>query len=246
MENLKLPRWPDEASDLVGGGLLDEYPKPARGSGLEFLFGGIDGQGGLTIGQVDPGALVPARPEGNYLPAAGPKNPIGPVVGYPETGKNSWRAGNDDVIVAAVSKYNAEGGYRPGDVDYMTPQLMKSWMMEESGSGAHRRQFQTDAFQVNVPKDWAPEKGRIAGLAKGQAMTPQTSAEAAVKWSRYKSTWPGMAFSSPLARQAHFGAYEALMNYNGNKQLVDGIPFRARYANDILNRAWASYGDWQK
>lgn len=88
MENLKLPRWPDEASDLaVGGGLLDGLPEPVRGSGLEFLFGGTDGQGGLTIGQVDPGALVPGRPEGSFLPATGPKNPIGPVVGYPETGK---------------------------------------------------------------------------------------------------------------------------------------------------------------
>ena len=103
------------------------------------LAGRTDRQGGLTIGQVDPGVLVLGRPEGNYLPATGPKNPIGPVVGYPETGKNSWRAGNDDVIVATVSKYNADNGYFPGDVDYMTPQLMKSWMMEESGSSAHRR-----------------------------------------------------------------------------------------------------------
>ena len=229
-----------------GGGLLAGLPAPVRASGLEFLFGVADGQGGLTIGQVNPDALVLGRPEGNYLPATGPKNPIGPVVGYPETGKHSWRASNDDVIVATVGKYNSENGYFPGDVDYMTPQLMKSWMMEESGSSAHRRQFETDPFQVNVPKDWADEKGRIAGLAKGQAMTPQASSEAALKWARYKSTWPGLTFSSPLARKAHYGTYEALTNYNGNKQHVDGISFRVGYANNILNRAWASYGDWQE
>jgi hypothetical protein len=240
MENLKLPRWPYEASKVFGGGgLLDGLPGPARSSGLDFLFGGTDGQGGLTIGQVDPGALVLGRPEGNYLPATGPKNPIGPVQGYPETGRNSWRAGNDDMIVAAASNYNAANGYFPGDVDYMTPQLMKSWMMEESGSGAHRRYFETDPFQVNVPGDWVAEKGRIAGLTKGQKMTPQASAEAALRWARYKSSWPGLEFSSPLARRAHYGTYEALLNYNGSPRKID-------YANDILNRAWASYGDWQK
>jgi len=217
--------------------LLDGFPPPIDTNGLEFLFGARNGP--LTIGQVDPDRLVLGRPEGNYLPATGPKNPIGPVVGYPETGKNSWRAGNDDVIVAAVDKYNAENRYFPGDVDYMTPQLMKSWMMEESGSGAHRRYFESDPFQVNNSRDWVAEKSKIAGLTKGQAMTPQASAEAALKWARYKSTWPGMEFASPLARRAHYGTYEALLNYNGSPRKID-------YANGILSRAWASYGDWQK
>lgn len=243
MGNLEMPRWPDAASRGAGG-LLGGLPPPARGSGLDFLFGETDGQGGLTIGQVDPGALVPGRPEGNYLSVPGPINPIGPVEGYPETGKNFWRSGNDDVIVAAANKYNAENRYFPGDAEYMTPQLVKAWMMRESGGSPNA--FKSDPFQVNTPGDWVAEKAKIAGLTNGQAMTPRISAEAALKWSRYKSTWPGLEFSSPLARQAHYGAYEALMNYNGNKQQVGGIPFRVRYANDILNRAWASYGDWQK
>ena len=216
-----------------------------RASGLDFLLGETGDQGGaLTIGQVDPGALVLGPPEGNYLSVPRPKNSIGPAVGYPETGKYSWRAGNDDVIVEAVNRYNTQFGYLPGDTEFMTPQLMKVWMMRESGGSSNA--FKTDPFQVNTPGDWVAEKGRIASLTNGQAMSPQSSAEAALKWARYKSTWPGLEFSSPLARQAHYGAYEALINYNGNKQQVDGIPFRVRYANDILNRAWASYGDWQK
>lgn len=74
MENLKLPRCPDEASNVPGGGgLLAGLPASVRGSGLEFLFGVADGQGGLTIGQVNPDALVLGRPEGNYLPATGQK-----------------------------------------------------------------------------------------------------------------------------------------------------------------------------
>jgi len=42
-------------------------------------------------------------------PAKG--NPIGPVKGYPELGRDAWRAGNDDVIVDAVNNYNAEHNY---------------------------------------------------------------------------------------------------------------------------------------
>ena len=108
---------------------------------------------------------------------ARPKNPIGPVQGYPEEGKHVWRAGNDDAIVAAVKKYNSENGYGAGDQEYMTPQLMKPWMMRESGGVPHA--FKTDPFQVNNPGDWTKgtnEKERIAGLSRGQTMTPQTSA----------------------------------------------------------------------
>jgi len=105
MENLKLPCWPDEASDVFSSsGLLDGLPPPTRSSGLDFLLGRAGGQGrALTIGHVDPDRLVLGRPEGNYHSVPGAKNPIGPVQGYPETGKNSWRASNDDVIVEAVN-----------------------------------------------------------------------------------------------------------------------------------------------
>lgn len=150
------------------------------------------------------------------------------------------------MIVAAVSKYNTENKYFPGDAEYMSPMLVKSWMMRESGGSPDA--FKTDPFQVNTRGDWPTDgsKVRMAGLSRVQTMTLQTSADAALKWARYKSTWPGLEFSSPLAWRAHYGTYEALMNYNGSKQDVDGIPFRLRYANDILNRAWAGHGDWQK
>jgi len=243
MGNLKMPRWPDEVSRGAGG-LLDGLPPPVRGSGLDFLFGEADGQGGLTIGQVDPGALVPERLEGDYLSVPGPKNPIGPVEGYPETGKNSWRARNDDVIVAAVKKYNAKNGFLPGDMAYMTPQLMKSWMMQESGSGADRHAFETDPFQVNNRRDWPKfgEKEKIAGLSYGQDMTPETSAEAALKWLQFKGT----VHRADGSGASYRGPYEALRNYNAKRGFVDGIPKKDVYANDIMNRAWASYGDWQK
>ncbi|MBA2589361.1 MAG: hypothetical protein H0U98_12140 [Alphaproteobacteria bacterium] len=86
--------------------------------------------------------FAPPYGGGGGAPVAGPKNPIGPVEGYPEDGKHAWRAGNDDVIVEAAKGYNARGAYLPGNAEYMTPKLMKSWMMRESG-GARRHSRRT-------------------------------------------------------------------------------------------------------
>ena len=68
----------------------------------------------------------------------------------------------------------------------MSPPLMKSWMMRESGGSPGA--FKTDPFQVNKLGDWPEDnmKSRVAGLTKGQQMTPETSAEAALKWLKYK------------------------------------------------------------
>jgi hypothetical protein len=117
---------------------------------------------------------------------SGPKNPIDPVEGYPETGRNAWRAANDDTIVAAADKYNSERNLLPGDMEYIAPKLMKVWMMRESGGSPEA--FKTDPFQVNNPRDWPADnmKSKVAGLTKGQKMTPETSAEAALKWLHYK------------------------------------------------------------
>jgi hypothetical protein len=267
MGNLEVPKpvWWDDGQDETApvptqGGLFGGLPSADIGTSLHLLMdprdietidwghepaGGSQGTPPLTIGQVDPDHSVPGRPDGDYLPASGPKNPIGPVQGYPETGKGAWRAGNDDAIVAAAKRYNSTNGYFPGDAEFMTPQLMKSWMMRESGSGTTRHDFETDPFQVNKPGDWprnSNEKTKYAGLFKGQAMTPETSADAALKWLHPKGTVHAADGSAVEYR----GAYEALRKYNAKKGFVDGIPKDVDYANDVLNRAWASYGDWQK
>ncbi|HJT42481.1 MAG TPA: hypothetical protein VJ750_03175 [Rhizomicrobium sp.] len=237
------------------GGLLDGLPQIDRGSSLHLLLDPADMESIEGLSAVDregsaPLVVAQAGQRGgvseahNFPMPAQPRNPIGPVAGYPETGKDAWRAGNDDAIVTALNKYNSENKYFPGDAEYITPQLMKSWMMEESGG--HRRAFETDPFQVNNLGDWVPEKGKIAGLTKGQGMSPQTSAEAALKWLRYKGRWPEIDSSSIAARRVHFGPYEALLNYNGNKTLKNGVEHRVNYANRIMNRAWDSYGDWQE
>lgn len=180
---------------------------------------------------------------GGASKATEPKNPIGPVKGYPETGKDAWRATNDDVITAVANKYNTERNLLPGDVEYMTPKLMKAWQMRESGGSPEA--FKTDPFQVNKLGDWPEDnmKSRIAGLTKGQKMTPATSAEAALKWLHYKGRIDGKAEGTKRLG-TYLGHYEALKKYNA-APTAPGIPKGADYANAVLNNAWASYGDWQ-
>lgn len=115
--------------------------------------------------------------------------------------------------------------------------------MRESGGSPEA--FKTDPFQVNKPGDWpkgTDEKSRIAGLSQGQAMTPQTSAEAALKWLHYKGR---IVPDHPMRLGPYLGHYEALRNYNALPS-SDGAKNGSEYANDVVNRAWASFGDWQR
>src|SRR5262249_22312581 len=48
--------------------------------------------------------------------------------------------------------------------------------------------FLSDPFQVNKPADWVTDKEKL-GLRKGEKMTPDKSAEAALEWMREKSFW---------------------------------------------------------
>jgi len=161
---------------------------------------------------------------------------IGPVVGYPEMGRDAWRAANDGAILSATGKFNNEHGYQPDDPRHVSPQMMKSWMMQESGGD--RGAFESDPFQVNHPGDWVPEKANEAGLVEGQIMTPQTSAEAALKWLRFK----GSVHDSRHNITSYRGNRAALMGYNGRNDLIDGIPFKLHYAETILNKMRNSYG----
>ena len=43
------------------------------------------------------------------------QQPIGAVKGFPETGRNQWRAKNDDDIVGAINEYHGKHVFLPGD-----------------------------------------------------------------------------------------------------------------------------------
>jgi hypothetical protein len=194
--------------------------------------------GGQSSGTED---IAPANAGGNTSTA--PKSPIGPVQGYPEDGQHAWRAANDDAIVDAVGRHNASNKLFPGDSAYMTPKLMKAWMMRESGGTPDA--FRTDPFQTNNVADWpntGRDKERVLGLSKGQEMTPQTSADAALKWLQHRGTIHD-ARGNPVT---YVGHHRALELYNAEKGMKNGLPAYADYASSIMNNAWASYGDWQQ
>lgn len=106
------------------------------------------------------------------------------IEGYPETGNNSWRADNDQAFIDACNNYNEKYGLSEGDDGYVSPKMLKAWAMVESGGPPDA--FATDPLQVNNPGDWDDRKTDIAGLTQNQEMTPETSAEAALEWRRYK------------------------------------------------------------
>lgn len=104
--------------------------------------------------------------------------------------------------------------------------------MQESGGGRlkDRAAFESDPFQVNNPGDWFPEKALILGLTEGQAMTPQTSAEAALKWLQYKS-WKHDDSGKPVTYK---GMQQGFDSYNGG-----GV---RNYGSSVLNHYNQSWG----
>lgn len=197
-------------ADGKASGLGDPNPGNAPGdsmdgirpSGWDAANGDRGGRAPVTIDQVDPEHLAPGRPEGlylgDYLPH-GIRTPIGPVPGYPETGRGVWRAELDDQITQQAGDFNTRHGYQPGDPLYVTPQLVKSWAMQESGG--HRSVFETDPMQINTPGNWSSDKADL-GLTRGQKPTPLESIGAGLEWLNKKATRPNADGTPQTMRDA--------------------------------------------
>lgn len=148
--------------------------------------------------------------ETNFIGADEDSASIGAIEGYPETGNNSWRADNDQAFIDACNNYNEKYGLSEGDDGYVSPKMLKAWAMVESGGSPDA--FATDPLQVNNPGDWDDRKTDIAGLTQNQEMTPETSAEAALEWRRYK----GYIHDETGAETEWRGDFQAFRRYNGN------------------------------
>jgi RHS repeat-associated protein len=162
---------------------------------------------------------------------------IRPVPGYSENGNNLWRTANDALIIQAVDVFNDAHGYSSGDSGYLTPELVKAWMMEESGGT--QSAFLRDPMQVNNPGDWTDLKTEM-GLAKGESMTRGISIAAALGWLEYKGT-PGRMdkFGEYIYTGSYRGDRNALTNYNGNTRIYPqdgGVQKRYVYSDQILSR----------
>ena len=152
-----------------------------------------------------------------------------PIPGYPETGADSWRAADDKVFIDAANKFNSERGLKPGDPKYIDPQLIKAWAMVESGGD--KAAFLRDPLQANNPGDWNTDKLRLLGLQKDQPMTPELSAQAALKWLEHKGTRRDKATSPPR----WLGWDHAFEQYNGRNELgKDGVPLKLWYRQQVM------------
>jgi RHS repeat-associated protein len=159
-------------------------------------------------------------------------NAIGAVPGYPETGKNSWRASNDEIFIQAVNDYNESYDLSPDDPGYWTPERLKAQAMLESGGSMSA--FMSDPLQVNNTPDWDPAKSDVAGLSYGQSMTPLDSATAALEWIRYK----GFVHDANGNEVQYRGDFQALQRYNGNTNVYSyhpGVEHQDWYATKILS-----------
>ncbi|RED52168.1 hypothetical protein [Aestuariispira insulae] len=160
---------------------------------------------------------------------------IGAVEGYPEKGSTAWRASNDRIFIKAVNDYNRSFGYRPGDDGFWTPHLLKTQAMIEAGGSHHKEAFLSDPLQVNKPLDWVPRKASLLGLERGDKMTPETSAKAALLWLDYK----GWQHDGNGDKTRWEGNAKALFDYNGNRAIhpKTGGEHRQWYADRISEMA---------
>lgn len=146
---------------------------------------------------------------------AQPQDSIGPISGYSEAGKKSWRASNDAVLSDAANYYNAINYLSPGDTLYVSPKQLKAQAMIESG--ATPAAFASDPFQVNNRGDFTADKAQVTGLKLGQAMTPTISAYASLQWLQHRAEIHDSHGNVTGYRSMH----DALRNYNGNTKIYE-------------------------
>ena len=168
---------------------------------------------------------------GTQSPAKVSRTRVKPVTGYPETGKDSWRAANDAIFEKATNDFNTEHGLKPGDARYMYPQLVKVWAMVESGGS--KDAFLSDPFQVNNAGDWVNEKLPL-GLEKGRAPTPAVSAYAALRWLDMKGHFTPETADGTGTKFYRGKAY-AFRKYNENKKIDrNRLPHNINYVKTII------------
>ena len=162
--------------------------------------------------------------------AAGRTPRVRPIVGFPETGKDTWRKAHDAIFERAADQFNAENGLKPGDARYMDPQLMKAWAMVESGGS--KAEFLSDPFQVNKRGDWNKAKKEL-GLSEGKAPGATLGSYAALRWldmKGHRTTFLKNGTKVVVYR----GLPAAFMRYNANARTdQNGRPHYENYVEAI-------------
>jgi hypothetical protein len=130
---------------------------------------------------------------------------------------NHWDAKVDKY----VAEYNKKYGFKPGDAEYLDPNLVKAMIKQESGYDL--KAYNADPMQVNNPDDWVDEKAKY-GLTAGVAPGPDLSIQAGIGWLRYKA-YGRKHVGDPLKFK---GWPQAVHDYNGG-----GIP---NYVKEVYEK----------
>lgn len=156
---------------------------------------------------------------------------------------------HDALIAKLVADFNANkaewcGGSREQaeKIEDITPALVKSHMIEESGGGGPRSRaaWAVDPLQVNVPGDWAEEK-LLVGLTKPEKRNEgsiEGNIRAAIKYLSRKGF--GASGKPALERPKGFfdGWKTALRRYNGRRDRTDTNRYYSEeYAEKIIKRS---------
>ena len=156
---------------------------------------------------------------------------------------------HDELIVRMTADFNAHKADWCGGTDAqakkiadITPDLVKSHMIEESGGNGARScaAWAADPLQVNVPGDWGPEK-TLVGLRKPTKRNEGELADnvrAAIMYLSRK----GFGASGRPAKERPKGFFDgwkdALRRYNGRRDRTDTDRYYSdEYAEKILRRA---------
>lgn len=156
---------------------------------------------------------------------------------------------HDELIAKLVREFNAGKAkasgatvFQAAGIPDLTPALVKSHMIEESGGNGPRSKaaWEVDPLQVNVPGDWGDEK-KLVGLLKPSRRNEGTVEQNVRSAIRYLSRKGFSASARPAAeRPAGFfdGWRRALQRYNGRRDRTDTDRYYSdEYADKIMIRA---------
>jgi len=156
---------------------------------------------------------------------------------------------HDALIAKLVKEFNANkkswtGGTKAqaAMVGDLTPALVKSHMIEESGGNGPRSKaaWAVDPLQVNVPGDWGDEKV-LVGLSKPKKRnegTAEQNIRAAIKYLSRKGFGTSARPASVRPQGVFDGWTSALRRYNGRRDRTDTDRYYSdEYADKIVRRA---------
>ena len=126
-------------------------------------------------------------------------------------------------------------------MDTLDEDLVKSWMIQESGGGDARSRaaWKVDPVQANVPGDWDDDVKLSLGLAKPTARNEgdlKGNLKAGIILLARKGF--GLSGKTPKAAGTFDGWPTALRRYNGRRDAGDnGKPYSQNYSDAICERA---------